>query len=165
METIASAPIQDSLIETNEQIPSRRDPFYIAKGWINWIFQSLIPRVEAAPQVLKVVDLTAQAAAIPATPIPLPVLAAGQYRVSWYVQITTPASIASATQITIGWTFNGVAQSFVGTLVNGNLTTSYESDELFLSIDRATAITYAASYVSAGTPMDFAFSLACEQVN
>lgn len=163
---LASPPTGDSLIETDEQVPARREPFYMAVGWVRWLLDALLPRVQSASQWLVTKTLTAQAAAILATAIPLPVLASGLYRVSWYVRVTQAAGGASAVQVTLGWTEGAQALTLTGALLNGNLVTEVEAESHLLQVDRATSLTYAAAYVSAGVPvMQYSLRVTVEQVN
>lgn len=164
MEQIAAPPLQDSVIELDET-PARRDPFYMAKGWIIWIQNSLIPRVQSGVQLLTTKSLSGQAAAIGATPVPLPVLSAGMYRIAYYARITTPASVSSSLTVTIGWTEGGVALTLAGPALTGNVATSVQSGEIVVRIDRASAITYATTYATSGTDMQYSLDICVEQLN
>lgn len=106
--------------------------------------------LDAAPTGFTPVALTGQTASIGTTSIPTDGdLSAGLYRLSWYVQVITPAGVTSDFQVTIAWTFNGITQSKIGTLTAGNTTATKESNSVpLMSVDAATPITYALVYNS-----------------
>ena len=106
--------------------------------------------VDAAPEGFETVAYTTQAAAIPTTAFPTDGdLSAGIYRASWAVKVMTPAGVSSDFQVTISWTWGGVTQQWVGTLRNGNLTTTYDLSSVpLLFCDSATPITFAVAYNS-----------------
>lgn len=56
--------------------------------------------------------------------------AAGFYRLSEYIQILTPGGVSGDVQLVIRWIFNGVTQTKTFPLVNGNTTTTFQSDGL-----------------------------------
>lgn len=118
--------------------------------WLTW-FRDVRTSLNATPSQVPggKVQLTNQTATIASTPIPTADLAAGLYRVSWYAQVITPAVVSSSFRVTVAWTRNGVAQSVTGTLENGNLTTTFESNgELLIHIDGATPVSFAVAYAS-----------------
>src|SRR5690242_20025046 len=96
----------------------------IAKLWDDW-FQSVWNALNAASQQLGSASLTAQSAAIVATPVTTRPLAAGFYRVSSYAQITRAAGATSALAVDIQWTYNGVAQTTSTAALTGNTTTTH----------------------------------------
>ncbi len=166
METIANPPTQSSLIETNDQIPTRKDPFYMAKSWIVWLFESLVPRVQQASQLLLAqAMLTGKHASIGSTSLPLAILAAGRYRTSWYVRITTPDTLGSSVQVTIGWTEGGQPLTLSGSVLNGNVVTAVEIASLLLVVDRATAITYATTWAATTGDGRYELAITVEQVD
>lgn len=111
------------------------------------------------------VNLVLQQAAIGTTPIPLGALAGGLYRVTFYLRITQPGTVSSSAQVTLGWTDGGVVMSKTFANVNGNLTTSFDTDTILVENDQALALTYAIAYASAGaTPMQFKLRIVIESV-
>lgn len=166
MSIIASPPYKDDIVQSVRDAKGQQH--YLMTGtFLNWLQNSLVPPVQTSTQLIgSSVTLTGKSASIPTTPIPLPSLASGLYRVSWYLRDTTSAGVSSSTQVTIGWTETGTAQSFVGALVNGNTTTTIDSaSSPLIQVDQAASITYAIAYNSnpAGA-MVFSFRLAVEKV-
>ena len=106
--------------------------------------------IDASPTILNPVSVEARTSAISTTAFPTDGdLSAGVYRVSWAAKVVTAAGVSSDFQVTIAWTWKGVTQSWVGTLRNGNLTTTYDLSSVpLLYVDAATPITYAVSYNS-----------------
>ena len=123
----------------------------LSKEFGNWLQTSIVASVANAPTVFPTVTLTAQGASIGTTPVPLPSLASGLYRVTYYARITTPATTGAATSsliVTFGWTESTVTLSASGAAITGNLTTSMQTGTLMLLIDAATPISYATTYAS-----------------
>ena len=166
MPTIASPPVNDSLIELDPLVPSRRDPFFIAKSWLLYVQDALAARVQQAPAILTSVALTNQSASIGATPIPLRSVSAGLYRVSVYLRITTPAGVSSSVTVSIGWIESGVALSTSFAAVTGNTVTTTQSAMLLVQSDANSPITYAVTYASnpAAAAM-FRLSVTCEALS
>lgn len=157
MSTLPGPPIQDSIIELDENDPKRRDPFYVAKTWLLWLMDTLLDAVQAAPQVLKTLPLSGQSAAIGATAIALGSLSAGTYRVSYYARITTPDGVASSLTVTLGWT-ESVALTLSGAAMTGDTVTTVQTGVATIVIDAASAITYATAY-SSNTPAKMKYRL------
>lgn len=154
MAIISSPPLLSSVIENDEKIPARRDPFYMAKAWILWIQDALVPRIQACPQVLSTVKiLTGQVASIGATALPLGLLSAGIYRISIYGRVTTAAGVNSSLTLTVGFTEGGVPVTISGAANVSNSINSAQGFVFQVPIDRSTAITYATTYASAGAPV------------
>lgn len=110
---------------------------------------SLTTAVENAPQQAGAfVDLPDENDTIAATDFSNGSLNEGLYCLWMYLRVTDPDPVSSSAQVTISWTNGGVVQSFVGTLVNGNLTTSKQQQIIPLYIDGNTVITYAVAYTS-----------------
>ena len=120
--------------------------------------------LDATPTILAPVAYEARTSAIATTAIPTDGdLSAGLYRVCWAAKVVTAAGVSSDFQVTLSWTWKGVTQQWVGTLRNGNLTTTYDlvSVPLFY-VDAATPVSFAVSYNSnpaAGMAFDFFLTL------
>ncbi len=115
-----------------------------------WIEQTLVPRIDASPNLTNSVATTppgSQNAAIPTTAIG-PVQAAGVYAVRAYTQVMTPDGAASSFQVTLSWTYGGVAQSETFALKNGNTTATHEGIDYTVRIDGGTAISFSVAYTS-----------------
>ena len=163
MSSIAPPPISNDLVSFTDKDPSIRGK--ITPIWANWLQLSLLAPVQSSSQLIGSVTKTAQTAAILTTPIPLASLSSGRYRITWYARVTAAAAMSSSFQVTLGWTETGVAQTFVGALANGNLTTTNQSQSFMAQIDQATALSYAVAYASnPGGAMAFRISLIVESV-
>ena len=137
---------------------------YLSQEFIDWFIEQQ-QRLEDSPEQLGSVSLSAQSADIGATPVPMPDLSAGTYRVSVYVRVTRVATVSSEIQIVIGWTDGGIALTSAGTNLTGNTTTTFETRTLFLAVDANAPITYEAIYTSAGaTAMQFKLEIVVEQM-
>lgn len=129
--------------------------------------RGLLGQVDAAPATFEPVVEQARTSAIGTTAIPTDGdLSAGLYRVSWAAKVVTAAGVSSDFQVTISWTWQGVTQQWVGTLRNGNLTTTYDLSSVpLLYVDAATPITYAVAYNSnPAAAMAFDFFLTLERM-
>lgn len=129
--------------------------------WVRW-FQTVIAAVNASGQQISAPSLTAQSSAITVTAFPIRPVAAGRYRVTLYARITTPASVSSSLDVTIGWTDGGVACSQDFGAITGNTTVTTASETFTFRADQGSQVTYATAYVSSGTPMAYALDLVLE---
>lgn len=142
---LSAPPIQSDLVEERKTAfgTQRR----ISRIWENY-FRSRDERLQSAAHTDASVSLPGQTATIAATAIVV-AANASTYRISATLSQTAAAGVSSSAQITIRWTYNGVARSRVGTLVNGNTTASGDQMPSFLvHVDAGTNITYEMSYAS-----------------
>lgn len=163
MAAVAPPPSQDSLIQTDPNIPTRKNPFYVSVEWLRWILDSLLVRLGLTTEVLLSPDdeggtLTDQHASIAATPFPVGPLAAGTYRVTYYARKTTIDGVASQLTITIGFTEGGIPLVLSGAIMAVDSVTSPQSGTIEIPIDDNTSITYATTYVST-TPNQMRYKL------
>lgn len=163
--TLSGPPIDDSLIQLNEQEAARRDPFYMALAWIRWLLDVLVPAIQAAPQIKRTVSLVTQSAAIGATAIPLGALAAGTYRIGYYARVTSPDGVSSSLTVTLGWTESAQPLTLSGAAMTGDSLTTVQTGLAVVIIDAASALTYATVYAS-NTPakMQYRLTLVVEQI-
>lgn len=160
MPTLSGPPTDDSIIQTNPLSSTRREPFFASLSWIRWFLDTLMPALQASPQIKRILALTNQSASILATALPLGSLPAGVYEVSYYARITTPDGAASSLTPSIGWTDGGIAQSLTGAAMIGNAVTTVQSGSAIIAIDAASAITYATAYTSTTpTQMRYKFTV------
>lgn len=136
----------------NEPYPSRDklsdDKGYVSIEWDRW-FQNLLTTIGLTPSLTGTqVNLTNQNASIAATALNASALSAGLYRVSYVVRVSTVAGVASSIQVTLGWTVDGVPQTFAGANLATNTTTTGESNVKLVHIDANSPITYATTYTS-----------------
>lgn len=115
------------------------------------------------------VDLTGQTADIGPTDL-ITTPASGRYRVSVYIIVTT-ADGASSTlpKVTLTWVDadNGAGQTFDITPTNaGNLLTSAEFDDTFVSAGPSSPLSFSTSGYASGTPatMQFAIHITVEKL-
>lgn len=136
----------------------------MTRQFYNW-FLGYNDRVNTGAYVVTAPSLTAQAASIGTTAL-VPTAASGQYRVSWYLRVTTAATTSSSIAITIGSTESSIALTQDGAAVTGNLTTSMQSGSVIVSVDAGTPITYATTYASVGgTAMQYRLTVLVEAIH
>lgn len=150
---------QDNWVDQVKDPDSGKTRYPLSLEAINWLLP-LTNSVNAAPQQIGTfVDLTGQNDAIPATSLDDGSLQTGLYALSIWSRVEVPDGVSSAVQVTVTYTSGGVVQSFVGTNVNGNTTTSKSQQTVPLWIDAGTAVTYQTSY-SSNTPNAMEYQLA-----
>jgi hypothetical protein len=145
--TAAPVPWNTAVIQLDPQgkpLPG----FTMSKDFGNWFFSSVVAPAANTPQFYPSVNLTAQNAAIGTTPIPLPALANGAYRISWYLRKTTADGTSSSVQLTISWTEGAVALSLSGAALATDAVTAVQSNSITILIDAATPISYSTTYAS-----------------
>jgi hypothetical protein len=132
--------------------------------WLNY-FSRLPATLYAIPSRINVVSLVSQNASIGATSFSPGVLAAGLYRVSYYARVTYAATVSSGLIVTFGWTDGGIACALASADMTGNTTATNQSGTSIIRIDKATAITYATTYVYVGVnPMEYRLDVVLEKV-
>lgn len=170
MSIIAPPPSNDSLVETDSTIPSRKDPFYIAKAWLIWLLESLLPRIQQTAQVLMTPEsdggtLTDQHASIAAAVLPTGPLGAGTYRITYEARVTTIDGVASSLTVSLGWTEDGIALQLSGTPMVADSVSAPQSGSITVTIDDNTSLTYSTTYAST-TPnkMRYKIGFTVEQI-
>lgn len=123
------------------------NPF--AREWRNY-FQELQNTGQAAPQILHEESQTAKTAAIATTPLPLPSVSAGYYRISVYQLITAAAVTSSSLQVTIAWTDQSLAVARTLPAITSNTLAANDEASFPIHVDNASPITYAVAYASNG---------------
>jgi hypothetical protein len=159
MPNIVPLPLTTPLIERS---PKGELTGIITKQWAD-VLQNILGRSQNAATVTTSVGLSGQTATI-ATANLIAAAPAGVYRLTWFVHVTTPASVNSGIQITLGWVHGGVALTKVGGANAGNLNTTYETQSILIRNDNLGNLTYAAAYASTGTPMIYSLDIICERV-
>lgn len=140
---------------------------YLTREWRNFLL-SLGNVSAAAPQILYELALTGQHASIVTTPLTLPAVSAGFYRLSIYQTVTTADGVSSSLTTTIGWTDLSATKAFSTTgLTAATAYTTAANDSVvrMIHIDNASPITYASLYAS-NTPglMTFALGIVVEKL-
>lgn len=140
-------------------------PSPINKAARNYLVSLSTRAYQSAALLRTPTSATAQSASISATPIPLGTLAAGWFRVSWFVRVTTAATTSSSLIVTIGSTDSGVSTTQSGAAMTGNTTGTSQGLAVLVHSDQAAPLTYATTYASVGaTPMAYKIDVLCEQV-
>lgn len=98
------------------------------------------------------VDASSQGAAIASTSIPIQTVRSGLYQVSYYVAVTQAAGTSSSLSVSLGWTQDSVSQTYTGSTLTGNTTTTLENLIQPFVVDSGSTITYSTTYASSGTP-------------
>lgn len=150
MANLEAPPLSTALVTTKDGM--------ITGKWFDWLTLRLLATVNASPAVLKALSLTNQNDAIGSTPIPLPALASGTYRLTYYLKVTTADGVSSSVTLTLGWTDGGNACSVSGAALTGDALTSAQSGSVMIQLDQATALTYSTAYAS-NTPNKMKYKL------
>lgn len=137
-----------------EPFPSR-DRIVTPEGkssdlFTRWNEETLIRRLASSPVLPDAVELVEHKSAAASGTIGS-TQTRGLYVVNGYAQILTPAGVANSLELTLGWTFDGIAQTEVfaalTSIVLGNAGTR-QSQVVTLWIDANTAVSYSYAYVS-----------------
>jgi hypothetical protein len=137
---------------------------YFTREWRDYLL-GLQTLVGSAPQILLEHALLDQHATIATTPLTLPALAAGFYRVSLYQTVTTVDAVSSDLTTTIAWTDLGATKTFATATMNGNTLATNDSMVRMIHVDQASPVTYATVYNS-NTPnaMRYALGIVVEKL-
>lgn len=130
---------------------------YFSQEHVDWFLEQQT-RTADTPEQLGSVSLTAQGATIAATPVPMPDLTAGMYRVSYAARITRAGSVSSSLTVTIGWT-RSVALTQAGAAMTGNTTATQQNGTFFIRNDANASITYATTYADGGGAIAMQYEL------
>lgn len=156
---LSEVPLGDPRQALAKRLPKLR----LGEKYIRWL-SGLRQEVDTRPKRHVHERLTAQSADIATTPLDIPTVYAGMWRISVSVRVTRAASTSSEIQITISWTEGGVAQSEPTANLTGNLTSTREGRTLVIRADGSTPISYAAAYTSVGaTAMQFSLDIVAEE--
>lgn len=158
MGNVAPVPWQTPVIQLDPQTLKPIPGFTMGKDFGNWLFTSVVQQIANAPQIYPSVSLTAQSAAIGTTPIPLPSLASGAYRITWYLEKTVADGVSSSVQVTINWTHNTKSLSLSGAALTTDTTLAVQSNSITVLIDAASPISYTTAYAS-NTPATMKYQL------
>lgn len=123
-------------------------PAKLGADWIRWFGQLFGAVQSSAQQIGSMVTRTNQSAAITTTAIPLPVIGNGPYRLTGYLQVTTPDGAASSVGLVFGWQKNAIPITKTFTALTGNTTATADSFSVTVPTDQSSALTYATSYSS-----------------
>lgn len=136
----------------------------LPRVWVDWM-TALTIRLDSNATALNTVELTAQQASIGTTTIPLDILSAGLYRITYYARITVPGTTSSSLTVTLGWTDHSVSCSTSGAALTGNTVSTVQGGTIMVRNDSASPLTYATTYASVGaTAMQYSLDLLVEQI-
>lgn len=130
---------------------------FFNREWRNYLLE-LQNIAQGSPQILKETSFLAQSASIVTTPIPLPAVASGLYRISVYQAVTVVDGVSSSLIVTLGWVDQALSKSYAGPTMNGNALTTALPFEIPIHIDNSSPITYATTYAS-NTPAAMNYDL------
>jgi hypothetical protein len=132
----------------------------ISRRWYLWLYEVWLRIRSNVTLVGNALALTAQSASVVARTL-YTVTQTGDYRVSYYIWVTTLATTSYSLTVTLGWRHGGVtkSQAFAAlTGAPGTLATGFQTGTLpLVRADSGTVITVDIAYVSVGaTAMVFA---------
>jgi hypothetical protein len=128
------------------RVPTVDPTFFLTREWRNF-FLTLQNSTEASPQILQASTSTAQTAAIATTPLTLPAVSVGFYRLNVYLLVTAAAGVSGSAIITISWTDDGLTATKV--IASPANTLGANSSLTFpVHVDNDSPITYAVAYAS-----------------
>lgn len=141
-----------------------RDPWVDKDGFVTdevdrWLL-ALVGSVQASPsRVGAQVILTEQDDSIAFTDIAAGGnLAAGVYRLTYYVRVTSPDGVASSIEVDFSFTDHGQVMTFPGAAVTGDTVTSAGTGSIMFYADGNAPITYSTIYAS-NTPNAMVYEL------
>lgn len=137
---------------------------YFTREWRDYLL-TLQGLAGSAPQLIldPPLFLENQSATIVTTPLTLPAVSEGFYRVNLYQTVTTVAGVSSSLTTTIAWTDGGATKTFATAAMTGNTLATNDSLVRLIHIDNASPITYATVYASnAAAAMRYALGILVE---
>ncbi|HYE92385.1 MAG TPA: hypothetical protein VEA38_15255 [Terriglobales bacterium] len=148
------------------KIGGRDVPIYLDTEAWEPFFRSLKTRIEGSPERLTIVDTGELEASVGTTPLELPALPTGLYRISVYARITRAATTSSSLTVSIHHTDGGANPTKATAAMTGNTTATTNDPFVHLiHIDEDTALSYSTTYVSVGaTPMKYRVFIVVEAV-
>jgi len=152
---------------SDTEITSGKPTGYFPIPWSDW-FNSLFRRIQAVFFVVGSAQTatTGSHASIGVTPITQGNLAAGVYRITYYIVETQADNVGSSVMVTFGWTDKGTSRNLSGPALTANSITAAQSGSVSVRIDGSTPITYATTYSTTGgaPPMIYDLFVFAEQV-
>lgn len=138
--TIAPPPLNDKFVDKEG---------YASPELANWILLDLLTRVQAASQTQNPMSLTGQHATIGVTAL-IPVANAGDYRVSWYQQVTTVDSTSMSTVVNVQSGSFGHTITQSGPAMNGNTLNTAQSGS-FIARSDGGVLSFSVTLAGGGT--------------
>jgi hypothetical protein len=149
-------PVSPETMDRNTGRKSRSP--YFSQEIVDWLLEQQ-QGVNNSPTRFGGVSLTLQGASVPSTPIPMPALSAGLYRVSVYARITRAGSVSSSLIVTIGHTDGAVSCTQSTPALITNTTASFVGATFVVRSDASVALTYATTYADGGGALSMQYAL------
>lgn len=144
--------------QTGREIDTHR----FSPAFVQW-FLGVSGKLDISAQRIASSRVQLQEASIAPTPLEVPQLGGGLYRVNYYARVTRPASTSSQLTVTINWTEGGVSCSTSGTVMNGNTVGAVQSATFPIRVDASSPVTVSTTYVSVGgTTMQYELDVMIE---
>lgn len=136
-------------------------PQFMGGRWVQWFYNAIINRLGfCAYRVGTPVSLTAQKAAIGATPIQ-GTTGGGRFRVNYYLHVST-GDAAATLQLRITWTKGARVLTILSTQLNPPATDNVLAASVPLNVDTAASILYGVTYSNPGGPLVYELDLDVE---
>lgn len=110
---------------------------------------ALVSSVSSTASRISSIELSAQSGDIAATDISSGDLAAGMYRLWYYLSITAAGALGTLT-LTLDWTEDGIARTFTSTALDETNTSKHTEGALLIRIDGASPVRYATAGATFG---------------
>jgi hypothetical protein len=148
MSNLAPIPWSASVVQLDPVSGKPLPQYGISKEFGVWLQTAVVGPVANTPQFFPAVSQTSQSAAIGTTPIPLPSISSGAYRVNYYIRKTTADGVSSSLTITFSWTESSQALSLSGPALVVDAVTAVQSGTFPILSDAASPISYSVAYAS-----------------
>lgn len=136
-------------IPINEPLTSDNPNSYMNGYWYRWLSKLVGLSANSATILGSTVSLTNQHASIGLTGIPLPTLANGLYRVTYYARLTTNDGVSSSLAVTIGYTDKAVTCTIAPRVtLTADAVTAGLTDSVMVRIDQSSQLSYKTTYAS-----------------
>ena len=167
-------PLRNLPLPFGEPISKRDRPGYkpgtdpqaglMTRTWIDSL-TAVNNQLNSMPVKSNAVVLTDQSASISATDMTEGSINGGQYRLSWWYGVTTPAAASSELQVDFDWQYRGVTRTESRPNLVGNTTAEYDTSMIFIPVDGNTPVRYTVTYLTGlGAPMEYDIQICLEQV-
>lgn len=167
MPVLEDMPTQDAFVaprERNHALVGRLPELLLTVQAIQWL-GSISTLVQEAPSRQDYLFHREESSSIATTPLNVPSVTSGLWRVSFSVRVTQVATTSSSIQVTVSWTEGGISQSETGTALTGNTLTTREGRSMVIHPDEGTPISYSTTYASVGAqPMKYSLDIAVEEL-
>lgn len=137
---------------------------FMTLAWINSLTANQ-NQLDSMPVKVAAFSLTDQSAGIAATDMTDGKINTGQYRLSYWIGVTTAAAVNSTLRLDIDYEYRGVTKVLSGTDLAANSTAEVDDRVRFLTVDGNTPVRYTVDYSTGfGAPMQYDVFLSLENV-